>query len=201
MKRLAIVDDQQIVRNGLELIIRGFDDAEVVFSSDDGMALMRALDDGLPLDLLLLDVRMRGMDGLAVLGELKKHHPGLPVLFLTSVEDPILLGQGIKLGARGWLSKHCDPSELDSAISAVTAGHTWLPKQQSTALDLFTRRELEIARALVAGHSNAEIAAHLSLGLGTVKNYVSMIYEKLDVSHRGQAIARLRDLGIGAVES
>ncbi|MDF1780982.1 MAG: response regulator transcription factor [Alcanivoracaceae bacterium] len=198
MTRIAIIDDQKIVREGLALIIKNFGDMNVAFNSDDGNKLIHSLNDGMQLDVVLLDVRMRGMDGIAVMVRLKETHPTLPVLFLTSVEDPILLEQGMGLGARGWLSKHCSADELKNAIIAVGNGRYWRPQRSHTALEMFTARELQIVRALAAGRSNTEIADHLALSNGTVKNYVSIIYEKLSVSHRGQAIARLRDLGLDA---
>jgi DNA-binding NarL/FixJ family response regulator len=196
--RIAIVDDEHMVGEGIAMVLSRFDDLELVQRFQHGNDLLACLDRGTAVDVLLLDVRMRDMDGIVVLSEVRKRHPQVRVLFVTSVEDPVMLAQGLKLGASGWINKHASPDELHRAIVTVGKGAEWLPRKDLSAVTAFTPRELEIIRALAAGHDNSTIAEELSLSVGTVKNYVSLIYEKLDVSHRGEAIARIRAMGLEA---
>jgi DNA-binding NarL/FixJ family response regulator len=196
MIRLLIAEDQALVREGLCALLALYDDLAVVAQAADGSAAVRALAEGLEVDVLLLDVRMPQGGALHALGELRTRGLETPALLLTTFDDPAALQAGIALGARGCLLKDVPVEQLVEAIRLVAAGGH-IPYRPLAQLPLsLTEREQSVLRELREGKQNKEIAASLGLSPGTVRNYISTLFEKLGVRDRAQAIRRLQELGL-----
>ena len=200
--RLALADDQALVRSGLRALLSGFADVEVVVEACDGAALLQALD-GTPVDVVLSDVRMPGMDGFAVVEALQARDHAPPVLLLTTFDDEALALRAAEAGARGFLLKDASPDELLEAIRRLAAGDSLLAPVATDPVraryrfhddhpprDTFNDREVAILRLIAGGCSNREIARSLFLAEGTVKNYVSTILEKLGTRDRTRAVLK-----------
>lgn len=192
--KISIVDDHAMVRDGLSALIQQHSDIEIACVFTDGRELIQALP--LSVDVILLDIRMKDMNGIAVISHLADNHllSSHPCLMLTYLDEPVLIEQGMSLGARGYLNKDADIHELLLAINTIAEGrrycHTPNPKE-----GLFTPRELSIIRCLDQGLNNDQIAEKLHLSLGTVKNYNTSIYAKLNVKQRPAAMTALKQLG------
>jgi two-component system response regulator DesR len=196
MIRLLVADDQALVREGLCALLACYDDLEVVAQVSDGTAAVQALAEGLQVDVLLLDVRMPRGGALHALGEMRARGLERPALLLTTFDDPAALRTAVSLGARGCLLKDVPVEELVEAIRRVAGGES-LPYRSLGQLPLeLTEREQSVLRELREGKQNKEIAASLGLSPGTVRNYISTIFEKLGVRDRAQAIRRLQELGL-----
>lgn len=196
MIRLLIADDQALVREGLCALLGLYDDLRVMAQVANGMAAVQVLQDGLDVDVLLLDVRMPQGGALHTLGELRRRGLERPTLLLTTFDDPTVLRTGLVLGAKGCLLKDVPVEQLVEAIRQVAAGGS-LPYRPLAQLPLeLTGREQSVLRELREGKQNKEIAASLGLSPGTVRNYISTLFEKLGVRDRAQAIRRLQELGL-----
>jgi DNA-binding NarL/FixJ family response regulator len=210
--RVAIVDDQTLVRQGIRSLLALSDDIDVVADARDGdeaLAIVASHD----IDVLLLDLRMPRRDGIATLEALRADGTHVPVLVLTTFDDDELVLRALRAGARGYLMKDVTLDQLVGAIHTVAAGGTILQPALTDRLlravterpaeivgigrpDPLTDRELDILRLLAAGYSNREIASALHLSTGTVKNHVSNILLKLGVRDRTRAVLRALDLGL-----
>jgi DNA-binding NarL/FixJ family response regulator len=196
MIRLLLAEDQALVREGLCALLGCYDDLDVVAQVADGTEVVRALAAGLAVDVLLLDVRMPRGGALHTLRELRAQALLRPTLLLTTFDDPVALNAGLELGAQGCLLKDVPVEQLVEAIRLVAAGGS-LPYQPLAQLSLaLTGREQSVLRELREGKQNKEIAASLGLSVGTVRNYVSILFEKLGVRDRAQAMRRLQELGL-----
>ena len=206
--RIALADDQALVREGLKALLRDIDGIEVAVEAESGDDLIAALIDQ-DIDLVLTDIRMPGIDGIELTRMLAESHPGLPVLLLTTFDETDLVLQAADAGARGFLLKDVSPEDLDAAIRSVAAGKTLMQpittdsvrrnlsySDRSPAVERFTDRELEVLRLLAGGYSNKEIARTIHLAEGTVKNYVSDILDKLDTRDRTRAVLKAITLRI-----
>ncbi len=196
MIRLLIAEDQALVREGLCALLGCYDDLAVVAQVADGRAAVQALTEGLDVDVLLLDVRMPQGGALFTLGELRARRLERPVLLLTTFDDPAVLQAGIALGARGCLLKDVPVEELVDAIRLIAAGGSIAYRPVALLPLVLTEREQSVLRELREGKQNKEIAASLGLSPGTVRNYISTLFEKLGVRDRAQAIRRLQELGL-----
>ena len=199
--RVALADDQALVRAGLRALLQA-QRVEVVFEADDGEDLLRKLATQ-PVDVVLSDIRMPGMDGIAALQALRERGDATPVLLLTTFDDSDLLLRATEAGAQGFLLKDAAPEDLREAIARVAAGDTLLQPvstdpvrsryrfhDDSAPVDTFNEREVAILRLLAGGYSNKEIARTLFLAEGTVKNYVSVILDKLGTRDRTRAVLK-----------
>jgi DNA-binding NarL/FixJ family response regulator len=212
MTRVAIVDDQTLVRQGIRSLLALSDEIEVVAEAGDGDEALTILDAS-DVDVLLLDLRMPRRDGIATLEALRARDNHVPVLVLTTFDDDELALKALRAGARGYLLKDVTLDQLVGAIHTVAAGATLLQPTLTDRLlrtvsertaevtgisgpDPLTDRELEILRLLAAGYSNREIASALHLATGTVKNHVSNVLLKLGVRDRTRAVLRALDLGL-----
>ncbi|MCK7593472.1 response regulator transcription factor [Pseudomarimonas salicorniae] len=206
--RLALVDDQALVRHGLRALLDGLPDIEVVVEAADGEALLTALD-AQPVDLVLSDIRMPGLDGFALAEALAARVPAPPLILLTTFDEPDLALRAAEVGARGFLLKDASPEDLHEAILRVAAGETLLApvptdpvraryayRDQAPPSDTFNEREISILRLLAGGYSNKEIARSIHLSEGTVKNYVSEILDKLGTRDRTRAVLKAITLRI-----
>ena len=206
--RVALADDQALVRAGLRALLQQ-QGIEIVFEADDGQALLDALQ-ATPVDIVLSDIRMPGMDGIAALEALRARGDATPVLLLTTFDDSDLLLRATDAGAQGFLLKDAAPEDLRDAIVRVAAGETLLQPVSTDAVraryryhaddapprDTFGKREVAILRLIAGGYSNKEIARSLFLAEGTVKNYVSEILDKLGTRDRTRAVLKAITLRI-----
>jgi DNA-binding NarL/FixJ family response regulator len=197
---VLIVDDHPVVRQGLRVLLEVQDGIEVAGEAGDGAtALALATEEQTrPPDVILLDLKLPGMDGIAVLNELKARRHPARVLVLTSVTDHAAAAAVMRAGAAGVLYKDVDPDALVRAIRAVHDGHLLLaPEAAGTllraahtparGLDALTGREREVLAELAQGRSNREIARALHVSEKTVKAHVSSVLAKLGVQDRTQA--------------
>ena len=196
---VLIADDHPVVRQGLRVLLSLHSDIEVVGEASDGAEAVELAAAVAP-DVLLLDLKLPGLDGLGVLAELRD--AGLParVLVLTSVADPASVTVAMRAGAAGFLDKDVDPDALVRAVRSVHDGHTVLAPEaagtlvQSRArsaalggLGALTAREREVLAQIAEGRSNREIAHLLHMSEKTVKTHVSSVLAKLGVADRTQA--------------
>lgn len=208
--KVVLVEDQTLVRQGIRSLLRLSTDVEVVGEAEDGEAALRVIAQTSP-DVVLLDLRMLRMDGLAALRAMSLPLPG--VLVLTTFDDDDAVLQALRAGARGYLLKDVTLDHLVAAIRTVSVGGSVVQPgitegllqrvdRHSAEFERFDRaeqltaREVEILRLVVGGYANREIAAALHLTEGTVKNYVSKILEKLGVRDRTRAALRGLELGV-----
>jgi len=194
--RVLIVDDHPVVRRGLRALLEVQEGIEVAGEAGDGPAALALAAEHDP-DVILLDLKLPAMSGLAVLTELTARDAASTVLVLTSVTDPDSAGQVMRAGAAGVLYKDVDPDALVRAIRAVHDGHLLLAPEAagpllrsvtwSPGLDALTTREREVLAELARGRSNREIARALNVSEKTVKTHVSSVLGKLGVQDRTQA--------------
>lgn len=192
--RILIVDDHPVMCSGLSNILGMHEEVLVIGSTGSGAEALALIPRNKP-DLVLLDLRMPGINGISVLEQLQDM-PGSPkVIVLTSYAQDELIYRAIKAGAWGYLLKDASEDEIMTAIASVQAGRHYIPVDISSRLaermrrtDL-TPRELQTLELLADGHSNKEIAAALKLSDYTVRHYVNNIMEKLQVSDRTGAVA------------
>lgn len=192
--RLIVVDDQQLLRRGLTMLLETLDDVEVVGQAGDGHEALSLIPAARP-DVVLTDARMPGMDGLGLLAACRERHPGLPVVLLTTFDDQDLVRAALQGGAAGFLLKDCSVESLSEAVrQAVAGGMVIDPRVARTALTAsgpktdplgaLTPTERQVAALVATGATNTEIAAALFLAEGTVKNHVSTLLRKLDQRDR-----------------
>lgn len=200
--RVLVCDDQAVVREGLEMILNADRDIEVVGLAADGLEAVELASKEQP-DIVLMDLKMPGMNGIRATEEIHKRHPKMPILVLTTFGEDDWVFDAIRSGAAGYLLKGTPSRDIIAAIKGTSAGRAYidpeiggrlldqlaqpdpaLPTQLAVEL---TPRELDVLKLLARGHTNAEIAASLHITRGTVRNYVSLVLAKLDVEDRTQA--------------
>jgi len=196
MIKMIIADDQAIVREGLALVL-GFDDEiEIIFQAKNGQEVIDYLQDH-DCDIVLMDIKMPIMNGVEATKLIHQSYPQVKILILTTFNDYEYIFKALKNGANGYLLKDTDSKELIADIKKVDNNEAIIGSQISNSLvagiqnnsqqDMLaslTARELEIARAIADGKSNKEISTILFLSEGTIKNYVTTIFEKLQLSNR-----------------
>ncbi len=212
MISVCLVDDQNLVRQGVRSLLDLAADIRVVAECADGAQAVLEIPRIRP-DVVLLDLRMPNMSGLEVLQALSARNALPPTIILTTFDDDQLVLQGLKAGARGYLLKDVSLEQLVEAVRTVAAGGSLVApmvtqrllagvgriQNQFTSLeqpDPLTERETEILRLLSGGYSNKEIANSLKVAEGTVKNHVSNILSKLGVRDRTRAVLKALELGI-----
>lgn len=209
---VVLVDDDALVRTGLALILGGASDIEIVGEAVDGRAAIPLIAQVKP-DVVLMDIRMPRMDGLEATAAVLRQQSPPKVIVLTTFDTDDLVVSALRIGASGFLLKSTRPERLVEAIRAVAAGEPILsPSVMSTLisrvtaggdegasakalarLDSLTDREREVAIAIGGGHSNADIAKNLYMGLPTVKAHVSRVLTKLGVDNRTQVAIVVHD--------
>jgi DNA-binding NarL/FixJ family response regulator len=210
--RVLIVDDQPVVRAGVARILGPGDGFEVVAECDDGDEVLDAVAAHNP-DVILMDVRMRRVDGITATQRLRAQGDGPPVLVLTTFDDDDVLWGALDAGAAGFVLKDASAEDLIAAARAVAGGAAWLdPKVAERVLraargarreapdprrlDELTDREHDVLRHMARGATNREIADALIVGEATVKTHVGAIFSKLGVRDRAAAIVFAYDHGI-----
>ncbi|WP_422509674.1 response regulator [Stenotrophomonas sp. GZD-301] len=199
--RVALADDQALVRAGLRALLQGLG-VQVVLEAEDGQALLDGLQTQ-PVDVVLSDIRMPGMDGIQALQQLRARGDRTPWLLLTTFDESDLLLRASEAGAQGFMLKDAAPEDLHDAIVRVARGDTLLLPvstdpvraryrfhDEAPPSDTFGEKEVAILRLLAGGYSNKEIARSLFLAEGTVKNYVSTILDKLGTRDRTRAVLK-----------
>jgi DNA-binding NarL/FixJ family response regulator len=209
--RVLIVDDQSLIRAGIQALLSRKPDIEVVGHASDGAEALRQVVE-LDPDVVLMDIRMPGMDGVEATRQLVASRARASVIILTTFHDDTNVFGALAAGARGYLLKDTDHKELAEAVRVVAAGRALIhpditaqvleefsrlstqaslpaprPALRDERLALLTSRELAILRMLGSGRTNSEIGERLALSVGTVKNHISSILSKLDVRDRTQA--------------
>ncbi len=214
MIRIVVVDDQTLVRQGIQTLLDLEADLTVVGAAANGQQALELIEQTQP-DVVLMDVRMPVMDGVAATREISRRWPQIGVIILTTFDDDEYVIEGLKAGARGYMLKDADSSEIVAAVRIVARGEALIQPsitrkvlaefarlagaRTSTSTPLvepLTEREMDVLRGIAAGHSNREIADQLCISEGTVKNHVSNLLAKLDARDRTQAIIRARALGL-----
>jgi DNA-binding NarL/FixJ family response regulator len=209
MISILIVDDQTIIRHGLQSLLEIQPDLTVVGDAENGQEALEAIatleENNQPLDVVLLDMRMPIMDGVATTKQITQRFPDLKVLILTTFDDDEYVSQAMNYGAKGYLLKDSPPEDLAMAIRAVSRGNTHLGPglfekilQKSTStensipaipsqLAELSPREREVLDLIANGANNREIASQLFISSKTVKNHVTSILSKLNLRDRTQA--------------
>jgi DNA-binding NarL/FixJ family response regulator len=202
--RVAVVEDQALVREGIQRLLALEPEIAVVASAEDGEQALEAIAVASP-DVVLLDMRLPGLSGLDVIRRLAERGQLPPTIILTTFDDDDIVLEGVRAGARGYLLKDVSLAELVDAIRVVAAGGTairpvvsqrvlrgleTMPADfpRSDSPDALTERELEVLRLMTGGYSNREISRALRVAEGTVKNHVSSILSKLGVRDRTRAV-------------
>jgi NarL family two-component system response regulator LiaR len=208
--RIVIADDHSVVRQGLRMFLALDPELEVVGEAGDGAEALKIAHDLHP-DIVLMDMLMPVMDGIAATNAIRRELPDTEVIALTSVlEDNAVVG-AIKAGAIGYLLKDTQADELCRMIKAAAAGQVQLSPQAAARLvrevrapespQALTEREIDVLRLLAGGKANKEIAAALVIGEKTVKTHVSNILMKLGVQSRTQAALYAAQIGLAPLET
>lgn len=210
MIRILLADDHALLRESLREVLDRQPDMEVIGEASDGdMAVQLALE--LKPDIVLMDLRMKGMDGVEATRIIHSQYPKVQIIAVTMFDNQGMALQALMAGANGYFPKRASSSELVQAIRKVYRGEVSV--HESIAGDLvaelrrlnaaestrrgvmLTEREVEILRLVAQGKKNSEIAAELSLAESTIKNRLTVIYQKLGVENRTEAVARASQLG------
>lgn len=205
MIRIVLADDHPVVREGIRGMLQGYEDIEVVGQAGSGpeaVALVAALGP----DLVLMDLRMPGGDGVEATRTIVASHPATRVVVLTTYETDQDILRAIEAGSSGYLLKDIAPAELARSVRAAAAGETVLATSAQTALlgrvqgrqaaPTLSVQEVKVLRLAADGLTNAAIGGQLFIGEATVKTYLSRAYEKLGVSDRTSAVRRALELGL-----
>jgi DNA-binding NarL/FixJ family response regulator len=210
--RILVADDHPLYRRGLAALLSAQDGWQVVGEEADGIGAVTAAHTQQP-DVVVMDLRMPGIDGIEATRRIVATSPHVAVLVLTMYEDDGSVFSAMRAGARGYLLKGADQTEIVRAVAAVAGGEAIFgaavaarileffaagrPRGTEVVFPQLTAREHEVLDLIAAGRSNSELAATLVLSPKTVRNHVSNIFAKLQVADRAQAIVLARDAGLG----
>ncbi|MFJ5831852.1 response regulator [Streptomyces sp. NPDC093089] len=200
--RVLVVDDQDLVREGIAALLGIQPGIAVVGSARDGAEAAEEAERCRP-DVVLMDIRMPGTDGVAATALLRRRLPACRIVMLTTFDDDEYVGRALKAGAVGYLLKNLPAARLAEAVRLAHAGVAQFDQAVLAALaaggpgpDPLTPRETEVLRLISAGATNKEIAARLYLSEGTVKNHISRVLSRLGLRDRTQAALYARDNGL-----
>ena len=210
--RVVVADDHPVVRSGLASLFGTLEGIVVVAEAENGEAAIRETAIHRP-DVVVMDLRMPGTDGVAATLRITTDFPETAVLVLTMYDEDTMIAAAISAGARGYLLKGADQAEIERAIRAVSSGDAIFsrevaervirrvtPNIPALALPQLTAREREVTELLAEGLSNSSIAGRLALAPKTVGNHISSIFLKLGVATRAEAIVFAREAGLGGHE-
>ena len=212
--KILLVDDQPLFREGLRTLLSVHSDFEIVGEAGNGEEAIRMVGSNRP-SVVLMDLQMPVLDGVAATHRLHKEYPECRVIVLTTFDDDEMVFDGLRAGAIGYLLKDAPSEKLAEAIRVAARGETFLQpsvaakvvaefarltrktaERSSSLIEPLSERELEILRLITRGASNREIADNLFLAEGTVKNHVTNILGKLGVRDRTQAAIKAKDIGL-----
>ncbi len=206
--RLLIADDHPVFRQGLRTMLDSTDEFEVIGEAADGAdAVSQAIE--LRPDVVLMDVRMPGLNGIDATRRILEAQPAIGVLVLTMFEDDDSVFAAMRAGARGYVLKGADQEEVQRAIRSIASGEAifgpdianrliaYFSSANASAFPELTDREREVLELIAQGKNNQAIANELVLSLKTVRNHVSNVFNKLQVTDRAGAIVKAREAGMG----
>jgi DNA-binding NarL/FixJ family response regulator len=202
--RIVLADDHPVVREGLAAMLSGQPDFEVVGEAADGDVAARLVRDLQP-DVLLTDLRMPGLDGVALTAQVQRTSQSVRVLVLTTYDSDSDIVRAVEAGATGYMLKDTPAAQLFEAIRATARGETVLTPSVATRLvsrlrspahDALSRRELEVLEQVALGRSNAEVGRALFIGEATVKTHLQRVFAKLGVDDRTAAVTVAMQRGI-----
>ena len=199
--KIMITDDHSMIREGLKNLLELEGDIEVIAEAENGEECLEKLASGVKPDVLLLDINMPKMNGLEVLKNLKERKLKIKVLVLTVHNETEYLMKAVDIGINGYVLKDSESSELKKAITAIADGEKYIQPSLIPALnskmieknedelkiDSLTKRELQVLKEVAVGKFNRDIAKEMEISERTVKNHISSIFKKLDVTDRTQA--------------
>ena len=210
--KVIICDDQALIRDGLEMLLNLEKDIEVVGQAQDGVEAVELVAQHHP-DLVLMDLKMPGMNGIEATRQIRARYPAVSVLVLTTYDDDAWIFDAIRAGAAGYLLKDTPRDEVIKAVRGTVEGKSFVDpavagkllshvadqqaQPASLITDKLTVREVDVLRLVARGLTNADIAARLHLSEGTVRNHISAIFAKLDVADRTQAAVVAIQHGLG----
>jgi DNA-binding NarL/FixJ family response regulator len=212
--RVVVVDDQEIVRQGLVLVVGLLPGLVVAGDAGSGQEALRLVEEVRP-DVVLMDLRIPDMDGIEVTRRIRAGFPGVEVLVLTTYADDQSILAALRAGARGYLTKNSRGEEISAAIHAVMRGEAPLDpavqrrltelataeRRPSVAVDALTPREAEVLGLIAEGLSNSEIAQRLYVTEGTVKTHINNLFAKAGLRDRAQAVSFAYRHGLAQVPS
>lgn len=209
--RVALADDQRLLREGLRIILDATPDITVVGIAEDGLAAIELARVEQP-DVMLLDIRMPRCDGIEATRRIRDVAPQTRIILLTTYDLPELMRDGVQAGAAGFVLKDCGPEELRAAVRTVARGQMLLQGQSisqllvdpilpnaTTAIEdkaALTERERDVLRCIARGLSNGEIAAELVVSEATVKTHINHLFAKLGARDRTHAVLLGQQLGM-----
>lgn len=215
MIKIVIVDDQQIVREGLKMILSLNEDMDIIGEAANGLELLELLLTN-EVDVILMDIRMPIMDGIEATRKVKEKYPSIKIVILTTFNEDEYIFDVLKNGADGYILKDSDGKEIAKSIRTAFEGNVLLNpmitaklikalnfseasgssgnNEKAELLEQLTQREKEVTEYVMKGLSNKEIAKAMFVTEGTVKNYVSRILEKLELRSRAELILFLKDM-------
>jgi DNA-binding NarL/FixJ family response regulator len=211
MIRVLVADDHPAFRRGLQLMLADTDDISIEGEAASGAQAVE-LGEQLAPDVILMDLRMPNLDGIEATRRLSRNNPAPAIVVLTMFEDDDSVLAAMRAGARGYVLKGAEQAEIIRAIRAAAAGEAIFGPEiaqrvidhftnsagpQPTAFPALTERERQVLELIAAGKGNASIAHELMINLKTVRNHVSNIFTKLQVSDRSAAIIKARQSGLG----
>ncbi len=205
--RLLITEDQELIRSSLQIVLSIEEDLEVIGLAEHGEQAVKLCAEREP-DVILMDINMPVMNGIEATKRIKQDHPNVKIIVLTTFQEMDYVIEALQSGAEGYLLKAIDTKDLVAGIRVVARGGTLITQDIAKALfaehvrrasggsgpqeDKYalSKREAEVLRCLADGLSNQSIADKLFLSMGTVKNYISGLYAKLDVANRTEAVRK-----------
>jgi DNA-binding NarL/FixJ family response regulator len=205
--RVLVVDDQRVVREGLEMLLGLLDGVEVAASAGDGEEALARVADAEP-DVVLMDLNMPRLDGIAATARISAEHPHVPVVVLTTYTDEERVLAALRAGARGYLTKDAGAAEIQAAIISAASGSAHLdadvqrllldalrsgqafgvPTPTGRTPEALTAREADVVRLIALGRSNTEIAEELVVSLSTVKTHINHVFAKTGLRDRAQLV-------------
>ncbi len=212
--RVLIADDHTLFRKGVRTMLEAEEDMQVVGEAATGQEALEQARALMP-DVILMDIKMPDLDGVAAARVLHREMPHIGIIFVTMFEDDEFVFRGLQAGGRGYILKDADPETMLRAIRAVSHGESLLgptiaqkvlrqfaalPGRQAPLVDELTPRELEVLTLIAEGHPNKEIAQKLSISEKTVKNHINNIFSKLHVYDRTQAMLYAIRKGLVKIE-
>lgn len=206
--KVLLVDDQPILLQGLVGLLSQQESFDIVGQANNGQQAIQLVEQLKP-DVVLMDIRMPILNGVEATKAIKEKHEDVVIIILTTFEEDEYILEALAYGASGYLLKDIKPNQLIQAINDGYQGNILLPGKvaqrlsklislkQTTKVDnnVFTNKEIEVIEYLVLGYSNQEIAEKMYLSIGTIKNYISQIYAKANVSDRANAIVYFKNQG------
>jgi DNA-binding NarL/FixJ family response regulator len=196
--RVVVADDQQVVREGLVALLGLIDGVEVVGAAANGVEAVELVARG-NVDVVLMDLKMPVLDGVAATARLAADHPDVAVLVLTTYADDASIANALRAGARGYLTKDAGRAVIGAALRSTAAGQSTFDPEVTKRLvagltplvsagDGLTARETEVLRLIAQGLSNTEIAAQLFISEATVKTHINNTFAKIGARHRAEAV-------------